>query len=364
MITYNGNFVSKIKYNGTELDSLKWGNTTVWQAPYIEIRQGGKIVLSGSQVTVDREGDYIDFIIIYNVPLTQERSATWFSSPNEDQEFRVSDILSNVDEALPSVTIHQWRVEFRENTGASRTGTLTLRDSLTGDILWTCTFRQAGITWTTNSCTCTASPTSYNTTYLNSTTTYTASVIITSYATETSSEGGSRTVAVTPTASISNSNIITGISFSYVSGHTYRMTVNHKRNVIGSSTVTVKTSRNGKTDTATYTIRVAQSVTQKTMTLVFRQAGIQNVFLFSGPATSNLSTSAIKAYVMPGDTDRLTISWTSTLFVNSPTGGSAQISEGQQFYVYYAASGVSYINQCVLASTRPTLKDGATVQLL
>lgn len=84
------------------------------------------------------------------------------------------------------------------------------------------------------------------------------------------------------------------------------MTVNYKRNVIGSSTVTVKTSRGGKTDTATYTIRIAQPVIQKSMTLVFRQAGIQKVFLFSGPATSNLSTSAIEAYFIPGD--RLTIS--------------------------------------------------------
>ena len=209
MITYNGNFVSKIKYNGTELDSLKWGNTTVWQAPYIEIRQGGKIVSSGSRITVDREGDYIDFIVIYNVPLTQERSATWFSSPNADQEFRVSDILSNVDEALPSVISHQWRIEFRENTGASRTGTMTLKDSLTGDTLWTCTFQQAGISWTTDSCTCTASPASYNTTYLNSTTVYATAVTVTSYASQTSSGGDSRTVAVTPTAFISNTDIIT-----------------------------------------------------------------------------------------------------------------------------------------------------------
>lgn len=104
-------------------------------------------------------------------------------------------------------------------------------------------------------------------------------------------------------------------------------------------------------------------VIQKSMTLVFRRAGIQSVFLFSGPATSNLSTSALEAYVMPGDTDRLIISWTSTLSVNSPTGGNAQISEGERFYVYYSASGVSYINQCTVSPLHPILQDGATVPL-
>lgn len=104
-------------------------------------------------------------------------------------------------------------------------------------------------------------------------------------------------------------------------------------------------------------------VTQKSMTLVFRHTGIQSVFLFSGVATSSLSTSALKAYRMPGDTDRLTISWTSTLSVNSPAGNSAQISEGQKFYVYYSSSGASTIGQCTLSPTRPTLIDGSTVQL-
>lgn len=368
MFYYNSNFPHEIQYNGQNVNELKYNSTSVWLAP----KATG---LTYFNTDIFPSMGSFRFGFITTCPCKVE---IYFRSVAGQRWSRVYNRTWTLSELIAHTYTNTYSVQtpngiyiypagynkfLYSNIDVSSNYTIDnyyiiIYDTVTDDILYD---SRGEDTWTTDSCTCTASPTSYNTTYLNSTTTYTTNVTITSYATETSSEGGSRTVAVTPTASISNTNVITNVSFTHVSGNTYRMIVNFKRNVIGSSTVTIRTSRNGKTDTATYTISISQP--EKSMTLVFRQVGIQNVFLFSGPATSNLSTSAIEAYVMSGDTNRLTISWTSTLYVNSPTGDIAQISEGQPFYVYYTVSGASTISQCTLSPTHPTLEDGATVQL-
>ena len=340
--------IRRIYRGGTLLSAVYRGSTLIWEPPFANIH------VAPTSINQDGTFDKNTFGYTTNIPVDiVTTNCSVMVRGTTDDDFNYVSKYSNTS-----------GISSTANTSDSnRTVSVEIYEKGTQNVLDSVSWVQPGISWTTDSCTCTASPASYNTTYLNSTTVYATAVTVTSYASQTSSGGDSRTVAVTPTASISNTDIITGVSFTHISGNTYRMTVNYKRNATGSSTVTITTSYGGKTDTATYTIRISQPVTQKSMTLVFRQTGVQSVFLFSGTASASLSTSTIKAYVMPGDTDRLTISWTSTLSVNSPTGGNAQISEGQHFYVYYSASGATTIGQCTLSLTRPTLQDGATVRL-
>lgn len=349
MTIKRGNTVIRRIYRGsTLLTAVYRGSTLIWEPPFANIH------VAPTNINQDGTFNSNSFGYSTNVPVdivtthcnVAVREAT-------DDDFNNGSNYSNTS-----------GISSTANTSnSSRTVSVKIYEKGTQNVLDSVSWVQPGITWTTNSCICTASSAAYNTTYFNSTTVYTTTVTVTSYAIQTSSDGNSRQIAVTPTASISNTNIITSVSFTKTATNTYRMTVNYKRNAIGSSTVTITTSYEGKVDTATYTIRISEPVAQKQMTLVFKQTGIQSIFLFSGTASAGLSTSALESWVMSGDTDRLTITWTSTLPVNSPTGGSVQISEGQQFYVYYSASGASTIGQCTLSPTRPTLKDGSTVQL-
>lgn len=360
MIWNGNNIISHIYRGGTELTAVYNGSTQIWRPPFcVVLDQQLEEFTNSWTIPRDGSGTYTSGSFEYNVPLSFE-TPDWFQIQN--QNLYDSDSLKQP--SRPTYKLLQWDANILENTGEIRTGNLIIKNSITNEVLKTITLWQLGITWTTNSCTCTASPTTYNTSYLNSMMVYTTSVTVTSYASQTSSEGGSRTVEITPTASISNTNIITGVSFTKTATNTYKMTVGYKRNVSGNSTVTITTAHGGKIDTATYTINVAQPVAQKTMTLAFRQATVQKVFLFSGIASTNLATSTLKGWNITSDDSTLRVSWTSTLEVNSPTGGRTQISEGQQFYVYYSTSNVSYINQCVLSSTQPTLEAGSTVQIL
>lgn len=350
MVIKRGNTVIRRIYRGsTLLTAVYRGSTLIWQPPYATIY--------AAPTSIDQDGTFNTSTFGYrtNVP-TDIVTANCNVKTREATD---DDFVSGSDFSDAS------GISSTENTsGGNRSVSVTIYEKGTQNILDSVSWVQSGVTWTTHSCTCTVSSTSYNTSYLNSMMVYTTSVTVTSYASQTSSEGDSRTVEVTPTASISNSNIITGVSFTKTATNTYKMTVGYKRNVSGSSTVTIITAYGGKIDTATYTINVAQQIEQKTMTLVFQSTAVQKVFLFSGIASTNLSTNALKAWNITTDNNTLLISWTSTLQVNSPTGSSAQINEGQQFYVYYSASEASYINQCILASTQPTLEAGATVYLV
>lgn len=349
MTIKRGNTVIRRIYRGsTLLTAVYRGSTLIWEPPFATIYV--------APTSINQDGTFNTNTFGYRTNVPVDIVTTYCSvmvREATDDDFNDGSNYSNTS-----------GISSTANTSeSSRTVSVKIYEKGTQNVLDSVSWVQPGITWTTNSCICTASSASYNTTYFNSTTVYTTTVTVTSYAIQTSSEGISRKIEVTPTASISNTSIITSVSFTKTATNTYRMTVNYKRNVIGSSTVTITTAYGGKVDTATYTIRISQPVAQKQMTLVFRYTGVQNVFLFNGPTAAGLSTNALESWVMSGDTDRLTISWTSTLSVNTPIGGSLQISEGQQFYVYYSTSEASTIGQCTLSPTRPTLEDGATVEV-
>lgn len=367
MITYNGNFVSKIKYNGIDLRSVLSlsANNVVWMAPTISVVRNNTSVPSGSTISISRNWTYIDFDISFNVPLSQNRSGDWFSSPYEDLEFTVQDILYSVTEEVPNIVKAQWRIEFEENTGAARTGTITLKDSLTGDVLWTCTFQQAGITWTTTSVTCTCNPTTISTNQSDETNTWTVSG--TAYKTQTSNIGTTRNVGIPVQYTFTSNSVIDRLEqFARPVGSLdFKYTVWRNRNKTGLATITFTASADGYTDTATCRISVIGGVTpvpNKSMTLNFRSAGISNVWLFNSTVSNmSLPTNNLSTYVVSGSSLKLT--WSDKLTVNTNVGGQTSISEGDRFYVYYSIGGASTIGQTVGSSASYILSDGSSVTI-
>lgn len=267
MLTYKSNFPHEINYRGNNVTNVKYKDTSVWLAP----KATGLAYFNHN--ILPTSGNF-RFGFITTCPCRVE--IRMYSSSNQqwtilyNQTWSLTNLLPYVYESAYSITTHLGRTDYEAGPNKFLHDSINVNSDIIVDAYRIFIYDSVDNTllydsgsienWTTNSCTCTASPASYNTTYLNSTTVYATTVTVESYASQTSSTGVSRIVAVTPTATISNTNIITNVSFIKTAANTYRMIVSYRRNTNGSSTVTITTSYEGKTDTATFRLIVSQLI--------------------------------------------------------------------------------------------------------
>lgn len=358
---WNGNdIVSHIYRGSTELKAVYRGSIKIWEPPFCNLTDTQYQPVA--RLSVNGDAQTLDLNAEYNVPITFE-CPSWVRIGTSEQEFL--DALK--DPRTPSQVLLQCPIQVLENAdGSLRSGNIRIKNSATNEYLKTILINQsAGLTWTTQSCTCTVTPTTYESTYLDSTLLHTIKVDVVSYASQISSTGGSRQLNIIPTATISNRNIVTSVGFVHQNGNTYEMTIRYKRNVTGSSRITITTSNGNFSDTATFTVSISQAITNKTMTLIFNNTRtVYKVYLFSeNPTNVFLSTSNLKVWSVSNN--RATITWTDTsLTVNSGTGTETTIREGSTLYIYYSTvTDPTTLAQCVASSFRPMLQAGSTVEI-
>lgn len=122
----------------------------------------------------------------------------------------------------------------------------------------------------------------------------------------------------------------------------------------------VRLSNNGSSTNVRITALNSGGVTptpMKTMTINFTEK-IEYCFLCSSRITSALNTSNFSSRSVSNN--KLTISWIgTTLSVNTTTGGTTTISEGNNFYLYYGAEDPGITSS--LRYKIITLKSGSTV---
>lgn len=245
-------------------------------------------------------------------------------------------------------------------TGSQRKGTITIiaKDVITKTISVT----QAEEKWTEGNYTLTVAPSlcSYTQQSASDSGTGTWSISITSYRTDTSNLGNTRTVAQTPSYTESLS-FVTGVSISNTSGSQYTASIIYDKSISGAGVVTFRNS--GQSRNVNCSVVKYSPPASKTMTINFGQAGVTSAYLFNATVSNtNLSTSTLEAYMLTA-TGSIELIWDATtgITVNTPTGGQTTIYDGDTFYIYYATSPSTIIGGYTLAIGSFVLRDGSTV---